>query len=468
MSLKINWSGADAGIGWSQIAAWSDPELPSQQFTQVDPGAMARSQIYLISQADECVRAAQLRVLLTTGALTLDDYNSMMAGPMPADQFGAWADVAQSLQKAHGSSLGQIGDLYLAICHFIRRTYGTARRTDAVSGTPELTVPPGELPQIPPIPGLPTGLPTTLPTELPSTPPAGWPSYLPWPGGTSETTDAPVWAIAIVVFGVASIAGLTYYGIEKDRAGVKIAAESAVAQFQSQTQIAIARAKIQAGQFVELPEFMSRAAQIEKVQSSPIFLIGSGIGLAAIAGAAVYMGSKRKPRRANPTRRLPAPRRSSTQRRVISGATVEVRKLRSGYKAYLIGPTRNVPIAIGEVSSYAAAFSAAGRKIRSVKAKRKKAPARRKKATTRRKTTTRRKKTTRREKTTRRKKAPARRKNPARKKVTRRKGKTESRYAGLKGTGPKAKFLRSQKSKGRSPKQAAAAWKLSRAAKKKR
>jgi hypothetical protein len=527
--LRTNWSSGDELLGTGQLMAFGKVKAGQKGYIQAhDAITLGRSQIVAIAAADKLVRDARLKLWLLGGKISAAEFAQLGAEPMPPERFGDWKVEAQSLRDdPNYAQVGQICESYFAVCHFIRKLLRSHRKTDQVSVAPPAVPPGSELPGLPGLPGL------TLPVD----PPTGWPPSLPWPGKTGGdpgdiltppaqppatgnwweelpwfqssagiAQGAPTIAIVITILGVAGIAGATYYGVEKEKAGIKIEAERAFAQWQSHMQIEIARMKLAAGQAVELPEFMSRAAQIEEAQSSPLMWAGAGVLLGGLAIGGAFIGkkqiAKRRARRPNP---CPTPnprraRRSSRRKQCkIDGTqvTVEVHKLKRGFSAYYLGPTKKVRIAIPECRTYDQAFKEACKALRAAKrrARRKKNP---KTIVTKRKTKTtkivqknpkRKKKAAakarptkaafirrqmrkgrtraqaeadwkfrqrmakgRRKKKTTKKKTTRRKANP--KKARRKKGKTERAHGGL-----KAGFIRKQRRKGRSQKQAEADWK---------
>lgn len=386
MSYTTEWGSTDRVLGMAQLMAFGKLRPPFSGSVQaIDPATLGRAQILMIEQADTMAKLALMRQMVLDGTATPEDLDGLDLTTQDGDQLGSGREIAESVQSGpHGAEIGPVGDLYLGICHYIRSALETARKTDQTTQTPPI-VPPGTE-----LPGL--GWP------LPSSPPSGWPQGLPWPGGgggdvlvppelpsswwddlpwfkQSIASGAPVLAIVVTVLGVAGIAAAAYYGIEKERAGVKIEAERAFAQWQAHMQIQIAKLKIAAGQTVEAPPFVSRAAEIERAQSSPWLIGGVGVLVGGLLLGAASLGHQElKRRRKNPcsSSSKPNPKRRASSRRQkcrIDGTDVkvEVRKLRSGFRAYYIGPTKRVPIVIPEVRTYDEAFQAACRQLRAAK-----------------------------------------------------------------------------------------------------
>ncbi len=459
--FETKWSAADTVLGQGQLAAFKDAD-PSmcrwvQARTAIDLG---RAQLVLMTSADKLIMDAHALGMLKSGEMSQADFAAVLATPLdPGMPIGDKLGAAKTVQDVYGPLVGPVADYYLMVQGVIRQMFQSHRQTESNGKTslPPGGTPPGfglPLPGSPPTtwwpgdfpwPGLPGTLPT-LPGELPQTPPIEPPPFTTppswWPFDAEIAQAGAAVPILIGVLGIAGIAGATYYGIEAKRAGVKVEAERAFSEWQAWQRVEIAKMKIAVGQAVQLDPFVSSAAQVERVQSSKLLLVGIGVGagvLAAVVGPKLATKAKSEYRRRRPARQNPSrsSSRPSSRRKECkidgTAVTVEVRKLKSGYKAAYIGPTRKVPIAIPECRSYDQAFKEACNALRAAKRR-----ARGKRCNP--KTVVKRTKRTRSKTTV--------RSNPKRKKKTARKGPTA-----------RDRFISSQMRKGRSKKQAQADYK---------
>jgi len=220
--------------------------------------------------------------------------------------------------------------------------------------------------------------------------------------------------IAIVALGVAALAGATYLGAEASvsfaKAWSAIEIEKAWAVARASAEVQIAQQNIASGMPYVMSDWAKSRAAVATASQTPWVPLALGGALAAIIGASAYL-LRDKPaavHHANPAHFVP--RRRRLRRKKNAARALPAAK-----------PRKRNPA-----------------KKRNAAPKRKRNPAKKRNA------------------------APKRKRNPSKKRNPQpRKRKSARKDARKRTVRPSAKFLRSQRAKGRSDAQARAAWKLS-------
>ncbi len=382
-----------------------DPQKPEPKYDMPPKAAAGAVVVALNYSAEFVLYVANLR----KQGLGVEQITNLIAAPAPWTELGNFPALKASAAELPDDIRPEVEAIIYSARHFTRRMYRESRPARATTSW-------------------------ALPTEVPG---------------------AVAWIWPLTVFGVAAVAAGAWYGAKKAEAGVAVQAKTAIAAAQAWRDYKVAIAQVAAGQKPKLSPMIYEAAKAEGWL--PYAIGGTAVAAVGAAGAGIYYGMKR-PKRRNPSHRRRRATSSSTRRgskreRKCLGVPVLFTRSAGGqFRAYiLVGGKRGAPINVSGAKTYDDAHRKACAEIRKLKKKNPK-----KKRATKRRTT--RKRTTRRKRTPTRKR---RRNPPRRKKTTRRK-----KVAAKRSSGGKAAFIRAQRRKGASPKQAQARWKFKQAAKK--
>ena len=340
--FKTNLSTALIFDGSQWLNAWLEiPMPPPKRYDMPPRGAAGSAVITYAWTAETLLYWAVLRAKLDKGAITAEVFQQLRDQPAQWKELGSdeALKIASELPEKYRDGVLA----YLLYGRFsIRRMYKQSRPATATA------------PWVKPNGAPPTG---ESSEEILDT----IADFL----GFSPTSSAVVlgWVWPILVLGIAGTAALAWYGSKRAEAGVAIEAERAHSFARAWRDIKIAMVQAASGQKIEVADFVSRGAQIEAFQTSPLLIGGTAIAAAGVAGGSVAWALSQGGggRKKNPSHR---------RTRKCVGRDVEVSKYASGFRAWLLeGKKRGRSIDVKGARTYDDAFKLACADIRKRKRK---------------------------------------------------------------------------------------------------